>query len=163
MLWHAGILQQDLYFYIIPFRWLQVCVPVSSLTCFKFFGWQFRMIWANTSLWTKILCLEIATFELKMMVKIGLEFFILKFSEPLQSCYCPVQKNLPRKAELARQVSRYLWRGSVNFKIKNSRSFFIIISSQKCQFQDSRFLSTYRMSPSWCDVDRKAFTTLFPI
>ena len=45
-----------------------------------------------------------------------LEFFILKFTEPLQSCCCPVQKNLPRWAELAWQVSRYLWRGSVDFK-----------------------------------------------
>ena len=45
-----------------------------------------------------------------------LQFTILKFTEPLQSYYCPVQKNLPRKAELAGQVSRYLWRGSVDFK-----------------------------------------------
>ena len=52
--------------------------------------------------------LEIDIFEVKMMVKSGLDFFILKFTEPLQSCCCPVQKNLPRKAELAWQVSRYL-------------------------------------------------------
>jgi hypothetical protein len=32
----------------------------------------------------------------------------LEFTEPLQSCCCPVQKNLPRKAELAWQLSRYL-------------------------------------------------------
>ena len=55
------------------------------------------------------------------MVKCGLEFFILKFTEPLQSCCCPVQKNLPRKAALAWQVNRYLWRGSWNFKIFFSR------------------------------------------
>ena len=42
-------------------------------------------------------------FGLKMMVK-----NILKFHDSLQSCCCPVQKNLPRKAELAWQVSRYL-------------------------------------------------------
>jgi hypothetical protein len=48
------------------------------------------------------------------MVKSGLDFFILKFTKPLQSYCCPVQKNLPRKAELAWQVSR----SSVNFKIK---------------------------------------------
>ena len=39
-----------------------------------------------------------------MMIS-GLECFILKFAKPLQSCYCPVQTNLPRKAELAWQVS----------------------------------------------------------
>ena len=45
--------------------------------------------------WTKISSLEIDIFDLKMMLKSGLEFFILKFTEPLQSCCCPVQKNLP--------------------------------------------------------------------
>ena len=59
-----------------------------------------------------------------------LEFFILKFTEPLQSYYCPVQKNLPRKAELAWQVSRDLWRGSVNFEI-NTRPLFTIIFKLK--------------------------------
>ena len=43
-----------------------------------------------------------------MMVKSGLGKIILKFKEPLQSCCCKVQKNLPSKAELAGQVSRYL-------------------------------------------------------
>ena len=59
-----------------------------------------------------------------------LEFFILKFTKPLQSYCCPVQKNPPRKAELARQVSRYFWRGSVDCK-KKSRPFFIIIFKLK--------------------------------
>ena len=54
-------------------------------------------------------------FGLKMMVKSGLEFFILKLNEPLQICSSSAQKNLPRKAELAWQVSR---RGLFNFKIK---------------------------------------------
>ena len=67
--------------------------------------------------------------SLKMMVKSGLEF-ILKLTEPLLSCCCPVQKCLPRMAELAWQLSRYLWRGSVNFKI-NSRPLFTIISKLK--------------------------------
>ena len=40
-----------------------------------------------------------------MMVKSGLDFFFFKFTEPLQSCCCPVQKNLPRMAELTWQVS----------------------------------------------------------
>jgi hypothetical protein len=47
-------------------------------------------------------------FGLKITVKSGLEKFILKFQDGLQSCCCPVQKNLPRKAELAWQVRRYL-------------------------------------------------------
>ena len=64
------------------------------------------------------------------MVKSGLEFFILKFTEPLQSCCCPLPKKLPIRAELAWQVSRYLWRGSVNFKI-NSRPLFTIIFKLK--------------------------------
>jgi hypothetical protein len=42
-----------------------------------------------------------------MMVKSGLEKIILKFNDGLQSCCSPVQKNVPRKAELAWQVSRY--------------------------------------------------------
>ena len=51
--------------------------------------------------------LKLTFFSLKMMVKGGLEF-ILKLTEPLQSCCSPVQKNLPSRAELAWQVSRYL-------------------------------------------------------
>ena len=54
----------------------------------------------------------------------------LKLTEPLQSCCCPAQKCLPRMAELARQLSRYLWRGSVNFKI-NSRPLFTVIFKLK--------------------------------
>ena len=46
--------------------------------------------------------LNLSLLSLKMMVKSGLEF-ILELTEPLQSCYCPVQNNLPRKAELAWQ------------------------------------------------------------
>ena len=33
-----------------------------------------------------------------------LEFFILKFTKPLQSYCCPKQQNLPREAELAGQL-----------------------------------------------------------
>jgi hypothetical protein len=73
-------------------------------------------------------------FGLKMRMKSGLEKNILKFHDGLQSCCCPVQNNLPRKAELAWQVSRYLWRPPWNFKIFFSRPLFVIILSQKwCQ------------------------------
>ena len=57
--------------------------------------------------------------------------FILKFTEPLQSCRCPVQKYLPTMAELAWQLSRYLWRGSVNFKIKSLDHFLPSLLSKK--------------------------------
>ena len=79
------------------------------------------------------------------MIKSGLEF-ILKLTEPLQSYCCPVQKYLPRMAELAWQLSRYLWRGSVNFKI-NSRPLFTIISKLK----NDNF-KTRNFSSSWCQV-----------
>jgi hypothetical protein len=59
--------------------------------------------------------IEITIFGLKMMLKSGLEKIILKFHKLLQSCCCPMQKCLPKKAELAWLVCRYLWRGS--FKI----------------------------------------------
>ena len=82
-------------------------------------------------------------FGLKMMMKSGLEKIILKFHDGLQSCCCPVQKNLPRKAELAWQVSRYLWRPPWNFKIIFSRPLFIIILSQK-----------------WCQISVRIFCVL---
>ena len=51
--------------------------------------------------WTKIWSLEIHIFDIKMLVN-GLEFFILKFSEPIQRRVASAQyKNLPREAELA--------------------------------------------------------------
>ena len=43
---------------------------------------------------------------------------------PLQSCYFPVQNNLSRGAELAWQISMYLWRGTWNFKMIFSRPLF---------------------------------------
>ena len=75
--------------------------------------------------------LKLTFFSLKMMVKSGLEF-ILKLTEPLQSCCCPVQKNLPSRAELACEVSRYLWRGSVILKINSRPLFTIIFKLKKC-------------------------------
>ena len=79
-------------------------------------------------------------FGLKMMVKSGLEKFILKFHVPLQSCCCPVQKNLPRKAELAWLVSRGTW----NFKTFFSRPLFTIILSQKWSFHNVLFSGMIR-------------------
>ena len=76
--------------------------------------------------WTKSLDIDI--FDLK--IKRRLEFSILKFTDSLLSCCCPVQKYPPRMAKLAWQLSRCLSRGSVNFKI-NSRPLFTIIVRPK--------------------------------
>ena len=66
--------------------------------------------------------LKLSFLGLKMMVKSGLEFFILKFAK---TC-------------------------SKNFKIKILEHLSPSFLSHKCQFQDSRFKSTYRKSSSWC-------------
>ena len=41
--------------------------------------------------------LKWALFDIKMIVKRGLEFFILIFFKPLWSCCCPVLKNHPER------------------------------------------------------------------
>ena len=76
---------------------------------------------------------------LKMKVNSGLEF-ILKFAQPLQRDLLTCQANSATLKGL----------GEFLKKIKKSGPLFTIILSQKCKFQDSRFYSTYRMSPSWC-------------
>ena len=81
--------------------------------------------------------LEITIFCLIMMVKKCSRLFILKFKEPLQSCCYPVQKYLPRMVELAWQLTWYLWRGLVNFKI-NSRPLFTIIFKLKNDSSETR-------------------------
>ena len=64
---------------------------------------------------------------------------VLKFTKPLLSCCCPVQKFLPRLAELAWQLSRYLWRGSVNFKINSIPLFTIIFKLKNGNFMTRDF------------------------
>jgi hypothetical protein len=54
----------------------------------------------------KLLTLEMTIFGLKMMMKSGLESFILKLNEPLQSCCCPVQKRLVGISEGNRSISK---------------------------------------------------------
>ena len=63
----------------------------------------------------------------------------MKFTEPLQSCCCPVQKYLPWMAELAWQLSRYLWRGSVNFKTNSTPLFTIIFKLKNDNFKTRDF------------------------
>ena len=67
-------------------------------------------------------------------MKNDLEFFILKFTEPSD-------KNLPSRAELVLQVSRYLLRGSVNFKINSRPLFTIIFKLKNVDFKTRDFSS----------------------
>ena len=87
--------------------WLGPRSPRSGLT-FLLRTDPIHTTYNSFSMWTKLLTLEMTIFGLKMMVKSGLEKIILIFQVPLQSCCGPVQKSLPRKAELAQLVSRYL-------------------------------------------------------
>ena len=71
--------------------------------------------------WTKILILDVTIFGLKMKVKTEKlcrkRYFEIPRAPSELLLPSAVQKSLPRKAELAWQVSRYLWRGTWNFKI----------------------------------------------
>jgi hypothetical protein len=51
------------------------------------------------------LSLEIDVFDLKMMVKSSLDFFYFEIQQALSELLQPSAKNLPKKAELAWQVS----------------------------------------------------------
>ena len=73
------------------------------------------------------------------MVKSGLEI-----PEASSELLLPSAKNLPRKAELTKQVSSYLRKGSVYFKIKTVRPLSPSFFSQKCQFQDSGFQKIFQ-------------------
>ena len=70
-------------------------------------------------------------FDLKMMVKTGLEFLILKFSEPLQRYLLTCQANSAFLDDFFCTGQQQLWRGSLNFKIKKSRPVFTIIFKSK--------------------------------
>ena len=103
----------------------------NSYVFFFSLSWSYTVgFWCQT-IHKKFLQRVDIIFGLKMMVKSGLEKNILKLHDGLQSCCCPVQKNLPRKAELAWQVSRYLLRPPWNFKIFFSRPLFTIIFKPK--------------------------------
>ena len=93
--------------------------------------------------------LKLSLLSLKMMVKSGLEF-VLKFTEPLQRYLlsCHANSAIPGRYFCIGQ--QQLWRGSVNFKIKNSRPIFTIIFKSKMSI--SRLIEwvlagvyTYRM------------------
>ena len=94
-----------------PFRlaWSNILVAETAITRSMVLYSEFTITPARTLSISglKSRVLKLSFLSLKMMVKSGLEF-ILKSTEPLQSCCCPVQKYLPRMAELAWQLSRYL-------------------------------------------------------
>ena len=75
--------------------------------------------------------LEIDIFDLKLMVKSGLEFFILKLSEPLQKYLVTCQANSAFLGRFFCTGQQQLWRGSVNFKIKFFRPLFTFIFKSK--------------------------------
>ena len=77
--------------------------------------------------WTKISSLEINILEINKISLICLDFFILKFPEPLQSYCCPVQKICPERLNW---LGRLAGISEVDFK-KKSRPFFIIIFKLK--------------------------------
>ena len=68
---------------------------------------------------------------LKMMVKSGLECFILKFTEPLQRYLLTCQANSAIMGRFFCTGQQQLWRGTQDFKIKNSRPLFNIIFKPK--------------------------------
>ena len=69
---------------------------VTKMIIFNYF-FQYHCRFLVPGITQKILTEIWHHFWLKMMIKSGLEKNILKFHQPLQSCCCPVQKNLPRK------------------------------------------------------------------
>ena len=103
-----------------------------------------------------------------MMVKRGLEVSILKFTGPLQRYLLTCQAKSASLGRFFCTGQQRLWRGSMNFKMRNSRPSPSYLS-KKCQFQDSRFLSTYWKSSSWCvqltlsETDRRCRTFGTPL
>ena len=71
----------------------------------------------------------------------GLKLYLLKLYQPGQ---------FSLSGQIFLHWQQQLCRGSLNFKIKKSRLLFTNSFKSKCQFQDLRFQSTYRMSSRWC-------------
>ena len=66
-------------------------------------------------------------FDLKLFVKSGLDFFIMKLNKPLQRYLLTCQANSAFPGRFVCTGQQQLWRGLVNFKIKKSRPLFTII------------------------------------
>ena len=100
---------------------------------------------------TKILSLDIDIFGLKIMMKSGPHFFILKKQAPLELLLPSTKKNLSRKAELAGQVSRCFWRGTLNWH------FFLLICYGK-EVQEKIIIKLLR-SKTAAAKERSSFLT----
>ena len=74
--------------------------------------------------------LKLSFLSLKMMVKSGLEF-ILKLTQPLQSCCCPVQKFCPERMNWSGRLEGTYLKGLGEFQNKNPRQLFTIIFMTK--------------------------------
>ena len=102
---------------------------------------------------TKISYLETNIFELKMTVKSDLEFFILKFYQPLPKCLLTCQAN---SAFPFLHWAAATLKGPVEFQNKKKLDHFSpSYLTQKCWFQHLRFQSTYSSSSRWCELGRK--------
>jgi hypothetical protein len=62
--------------------------------------------------------LEMTIFGLKMMVKSGIDFFVLKLNELLQSCCCPLQKMAVQQVSLKGLIQLKKKSGPIIFKPK---------------------------------------------
>ena len=94
-------------------------------------GWRFLTFhtsYNSFNKWTKISSLEITIFDWKMMVKSGLDIFILKFTKPLQRYLLTCQAN-----------SAFLGSSLVKFKIIFPIPLFTTTFKQK-------------MSISWIEI-----------
>ena len=82
--------------------------------------------------WTNILTLEITTFGLKMVVKSGLEFSILKLNEPLQRYLLTGQTNSAFLGNFFLELGSTNYEGACSIlKQKKSRPLCTIIFKPK--------------------------------
>ena len=93
--------------------------------------------------WTKISDLKTNIFELKMMVKSGLEFFILKFYQPLQRYLLTCQAN-------SAFLGRFFALGSSNSEGHRGISKYFFLD---------HFSSSF-LSQKWCQISVRIFCVL---
>ena len=97
----------------------------------------------------------ISTFSLvswKWYCPVGLEFFILKFTQPLQRYLLTCQAKSASLGWFFCTGQLKLWRVSVNFKIRNSRPLFTTIFKPKIVVSWLKISVTYSSLSRWFDV-----------
>ena len=105
--------------------------------------------------------LEITIIDLKMMVKRGVELFILKFSEPLQRYLLTCQANSTFLGRFFYTGQQQPWTSLQNFKIKSSTPLFTFIFMSKMSYWSTfKFWLNYRhcLSQKWYFVIKIALT-----